>query len=672
MNVSELARQLRVHPQKLLQILPEFGFDIGARAVKIDDRVAQQIVRDWRRMKSVLDERERKEKEKQMELEKEARKSQGATIVIPQKLTVREFADILQMPVTKLIMELMKNGILATQNENIDHDTAVLVAQDLGFTVEEGAKIETVVEETEHVKNLENILTSEATVRRPPIIVVMGHVDHGKTKLLDAIRSTNVVAQEAGGITQHIGAYQVIWTNPKTKEKSPLTFIDTPGHEAFTVMRGRGAKVADIAILVVAADDSVKPQTIEAINIIKAAKLPVVAAINKIDKEGADPNKVRVDLSQYGIVAEEWSGDTPMVEISAKQSLNIDKLLDILLLVSDIHAEQIKANPDRPAAGTVIEAHVDKGEGPVATILVQTGTLKLNDPLVVNGEIYGKVRAMKNYRGENLNEAPPSCPVRILGFKVAPQVGDILDVASAAGAEEINLKEKRVKQSGAERISVKEMEKEEDEKKKVLNLVIKADTLGSLEAIIGSLEKIKYEEVSVRVVGKGLGNISADDATKAETAGAVLCGFNVTALPNVQSMIQEKSLKLLQFSVIYDLLNFVKDELGKLLDKEKIVIELGNLKVVAIFRTEKNSMIVGGRVESGKLIKDCRVRVKRKGEIVGQGKLTKMQIAKQTMNEIPEGNECGVQYEGKVKLEVGDVLEGYREEEKEKKLILEK
>ncbi|MEK7680659.1 MAG: translation initiation factor IF-2 [Patescibacteria group bacterium] len=671
MNVSELARQLRVHPQKLLQILPEFGFDIGARAVKIDDRVAQQISRDWRRMKSVLDERERKEKVKQMELEKEERKSQGATIIIPQKLTVREFADVLQMPVTKLIMELMKNGILATQNENIDHDTAVLVAQDLGFTVEESAETEAVAEETEHVKNLENILASGATTRRPPVIVVMGHVDHGKTKLLDAIRSTDVVAQEAGGITQHIGAYQVIWTNPKTKEKSPLTFIDTPGHEAFSVMRGRGAKVADIAILVVAADDSVKPQTIEAINIIKAAKLPVVVAINKIDKEGADPQKVRVDLSKYNIVPEEWSGDTPMVEISAKQNLNIDKLLDVLLLVSDIHAEEIKANPDRPAAGTVIEAHVDKGEGPVATILVQAGTLKLNDPLVVNGEIYGKVRAMKNYRGENLVQAPPSCPVRILGFKVAPQVGDVLDVAGAANAKEINLKEKRVKQSGAERISVKELEKEEDQKKKVLNLVVKADTLGSLEAIIGSLEKIKYEEVSVRVVGKGLGNISADDTAKAETAGATLCGFNVSALPNVQNTIQEKSLKFLQFSVIYDLLNFVKEELGKLLVKEKTVIELGNLKVLAIFRTEKNVMIVGGRVETGKLVKDCRVRVKRAGEIIGQGKLTQMQIAKQTMNEIPGGSECGVQYEGKTKLDVGDVLEAYREEEKIKKLILE-
>ena len=673
MNVSELARQLRVHPQKLLQILPEFGFDIGARAVKVDDRVAQQIQRQWKRIKFILEEREAKEKEKQKELEKEARKSSGITIAIPDKLTVKELSDLLQMPITKLIMEFMKNGILATQNENIDHDTASLVAQELGFTIadaESAAATETT--ETAHVENLQNILTKDVGASRAPVVVVMGHVDHGKTKLLDSIRSANVVAQEAGGITQHIGAYQVVWHNPKTKEKSPLTFIDTPGHEAFSVMRGRGAKVADIAVLVVAADDSVKPQTVEAINIIKAAKLPVVVAINKIDKEGADPKKVRADLSQHDILAEEWGGEVPMVEISAKNNLNIDKLLDILLLVADVNAENIKANPDRAAAGTVIEAHVDKGEGPVATVLVQTGTLKVNDPLVINGEIYGKVRAMKDYKGESLQEAPPSCPVRILGFKVAPQVGDILDVGSAGAANVINVKEKRNTQSGAEKKTVSiTADPEEEEQKKVLNLVIKADTLGSLEAIIGSLEKIKNDEVGARVIGKGLGNITADDVAKAETAHGVICGFNTVPVPLAKSMIQDKNIQFLQFSVIYDLIDFVKAELKKLLNPEKVITELGTLRVAAIFRTTKSSMIVGGRVESGKLKKEARVRVKRNKEIIGQGKITQLQSGKQVVNELPEGNEGGLEFDGKLKLEVGDVLEAYTEEEKEKKLILE-
>jgi translation initiation factor IF-2 len=668
MNVSELARQLRIHPQKLLQILPEFGFDIGARAVKIDDRVAQQIQRQWKRIKFILDDRERKEKDKQNELEKEARKSSGTTVAVPPRLTVRELADLLQMPVNKLIVELMKNGILAAQNENIDHDTAAIIAQDLGFTVVDSLGKEEA--DSTHVQNLESILSSEGATPRPPVIVVMGHVDHGKTKLLDAIRSTNVVDQEAGGITQHIGAYQVIWTNPKTKEKSPLTFIDTPGHEAFTVMRSRGAKVADIAVLVVAADDSVKPQTIEAINIVKAAKLPVVVAINKIDKEGADPQKVRVDLSQHGIVAEEWGGEAPMVEISAKQKMNIDKLLDVLLLVGDMHADQIKANPDRPAAGTIIEAHVDKGEGPVATVLVQAGTLRVNDPLVVNGEIYGKVRAMKNYKGENLFEAPPSCPVRILGFKVAPRIGDILDVGGFADATEINLKEKRAQQSGAEKTTAPTGTTEEEGEKKYFNIVIKADVLGSLEAIIGSLEKIKNEEVGVRVVGKGLGNITADDVGKAEASQAVICGFNVLAASSAEEMIREKGLTFVQFKIIYDLLDYIKEELVKLLNPEKITTELGKIRVIAVFRTEKSSMIVGGRVESGKIVKDARVRVMRNGEAIGAGKLSQLQIARQVMNEVPEGSECGVTFEGKLKLEVGDILEAYKEEIKEKKLIL--
>ncbi len=669
MNVSDLARQLKIHPQKLLQVLPEFGFDIGARAVKIDDRVATQIQRAWRRIKVVLEEREKQEKEKQKLLEKEQRQSSGASVVIPNKLTVRELADRLSIPTNKLILELMKNGILATQNENIDHDTAMIMAEDLGFTVvAEEAKPE---ETNTHVEGLEQALSENAITIRPPVIVVMGHVDHGKTKLLDAIRSTDVVATEAGGITQHIGAYQVIWTNPKSKEKRPLTFIDTPGHEAFTVMRSRGAKVADIAILVVAADDGVKPQTLEAINIAKAAKLPIVVAINKIDKEGADVQRVRTELSQYGVITDEWGGDTPMVEISAKQKMNIDKLLDTLLLVSDIHENAIKADPDRAAAGTVIEAHVDKGEGPVATILVQTGTLRANDPLVVNGEIYGKVRAMRNYRGENIPSAPPSCPVRVLGFKVAPQVGDVMDVSKFGSSEKIDVKYKRSQQSGAERhVANVAQNQDENDAKKILNVVIKADTLGSLEAIIASLEKIKNEEAEVCVVGKGLGNITADDVASADTAKALLIAFSVFTTPVAQEMIQNTGVRFSSYRVIYDLLDFIKEELEKTLNPTVTVIELGNFKVIQIFRSDKKMMILGGRVESGKLEKDAKVRVKREGNIVGYGKLTKLQSSKQEVNEIPQGTEGGVQFEGKVKVEEGDVLEAYKEETKAKKLVL--
>ncbi len=672
MNVTDLARQLRIHPQKMLQVLPEFGFDVGARAVKIDDRVAEQIKRDWRRIKFVLEERERAEKEKQKTLEKELRKEQNATVTIPGKITVKDLAARLNIPVNRLIVELMKNGILANQNENIDRDTAAIMAEELGFRVEQETAQASPVETTNtHTDNLEKLLTDHATTPRPPVIVVMGHVDHGKTRLLDSIRSTNVMEQEAGGITQHIGAYQVVWTSPADKSKRLMTFIDTPGHEAFTVMRSRGAKVADIAILVVAADDGVKPQTLEAINIIKAAKLPVVVAINKIDKEAADPERVRTELSRHNLIPEAWGGDVPMVEISARQNLNINKLLDTLLLVADVNELDIKAEPNRPAAGTVIEAHVDKGEGPVATILVQTGTLHNNDPLVINGEIYGKVRAMKNYRGELMTEASPSCPVRILGFKIAPRVGDVLNVEKGVGAELVNIKAKRTANEGAEFVPISKNESEEEaEQKKALYVVVKADVLGSLEALIGSIEKLKNEEVSVKVVGKGLGNITADDVKLAEATHAVIYGFNVTTTPLSYDMIQSTGVGFQQFRVIYDLLDHAKEELAKLLNPEHIIIELGNFKIMSIFRSDKNKMILGGRVESGKLQTNCKVRVKRKGEIIGLGKLTKLQTGKQEVKEIPGGTECGVQYESKLKVEEGDVLEAYLEQDKEKKLVL--
>ncbi len=671
MNVSELARQLRIHPQKMLAILPEFGFDIGAKSIKVDDRVAEQIQKQWRQIKFILERREREEKEKEKAKEKALRKEKGVTVSIPAKLTVRDLADRLELPVNKLIVELMKNGILTNQNENIDRETATIMAEELGFTVaaETGAADAGVV--NRHVSQLENALLEGASHPRPPVIVVMGHVDHGKTKLLDAIRSANVVATEAGGITQHIGAYQTIWKNPKNKDKTPLTFIDTPGHEAFTVMRSRGAKVADIAVLVVAADDSVKPQTVEAINIIKAAKLPLVVAINKIDKPGADPQKVKSDLGQQNIIPEEWGGDVPMVEISAKENKNIDKLLDTLLVVAEMQGGNIKADPSRAAAGTVIEAHVDKGAGPVATILVQTGTLHVNDPLVVNGEIYGKARALKNYRGEDIKNAPPSTPVRILGFKIAPQVGDILDLGQLGSAKSIDVRMKRSTQTGAENKPINTQADEDDaQAHHTLNVVVKADTLGSLEAIIGSLERLKNSEVNVKVVGKGLGNITADDVTLAETTKAILFAFHVTPMPLAFEMIQKTGVDFRQHKIIYDLLDEVKLELEKLLVPELITTELGNVKILQIFRSDKKVMIAGGRVESGKLFKDSKARVKRGGEIIGLGKIAGLQSGKQAVDMVPEGSECGLQFESKVKLEEGDIVEAYKEEKKEKKLVL--
>lgn len=676
MNVSELARRLRIHPRKMLEILPQHGFDIGAKAVKIDDRVADQIIRRWKHIKRALDEGQRREEDLKKQKEKELRREQGRSVILPDIVTVRDFAERLELPVSQVIIELMKNGILANQNQNIDFDTAAIMAEELGFAVRKdqaAGQVEQSHKEVVRSEALADALSrGDKKESRPPVIVVMGHVDHGKTKLLDTIRAANVVATESGGITQHIGAYQTLWQDPKTKGERALTFIDTPGHEAFTVMRSRGAKVADLAILVVAADDGVKPQTEEVIQIIKAAKLPLVVAINKIDKDTADIQKTKTELSLKGVQPEDWGGDVPMVEISAKNNVNIDNLLDVLLLMADLNQESLRADPTVAAVGTIIESHTDKNMGPVATVLVQSGTLKKNDPLVVNGELYGKVRAMKNYQGVNLDQAGPSVPAQIIGFKVAPEVGDILDVSQAVSAKKINVRQKQSRQTGAEHrflFASREESSARESEKKFLNLVIKADVLGSLEAIIGSLEKIQHEEVGLKIIGKGLGNIMESDVAKAEAGRGAVIGFHVAATPLAAELTREKGIQFLRFEVIYDLIKWVQDELEKLLGAEKIVTELGTLQVLAIFRTERGAMTVGGRVQTGKASKGALVMVRRAGEEAGRGKAVTLQIGKQEVKEAASGTECGVRFEGKVKIEVGDSLEFYTEDSKIRKIV---
>ncbi|OGH68872.1 MAG: translation initiation factor IF-2 [Candidatus Magasanikbacteria bacterium RIFCSPHIGHO2_02_FULL_47_14] len=667
MNVTELARKLRVHPKEMLRVLPEYGFDIGMKAIKVDNKVADQIMHMWPRIKREVADKQRRETEEKKMKEKEMRLQQAQRVKLPNLLTVRQFADILSLPVTQIISELMQNGILANQNQNIDYETAGIIAEGLGFQVEKEEKQADDSKEIQKAEALEAALARSKNMQpRPPVVVVMGHVDHGKTSLLDTIRKTHITATESGGITQHIGAYQTIWKDPKSGDERAISFIDTPGHEAFTVMRSRGAKVADIAVMVVAADDGVKPQTEEVIQIIRAAKLPLVVAINKMDKEGADPQRVRNELSQRNIIPEEWGGDVPMVEISAKQKINIDKLLDVLLLVGDMHADTIQADPEIPAVGTIIESHLDKHTGPIATVLIQAGTLHKGDPLVVNGEIYGKVRAMRNYRGEDIETATPSVPAQIIGFKVPPEVGDILDVSSADTAKKIDVKQKRSAQTSAEQhVMVSDTSTEEEkEQHKSVNVIIKADVLGSLEAIIGSLEKLRHEEVGVKIIGKGLGHITEDDVHKAEAGNGVLIGFRVKPTPSGEDILREKDIQFLRFDVIYDLINWVKQEMGKLLSVEKIVTELGKMEIRAVFRTEKNWMIVGGLVREGKIQKDSLARVIRKGTHAGQGKISECKVGQQSQKEVAGGVECGIKFEGKVHIEIGDVIEAYTEAQK--------
>jgi translation initiation factor IF-2 len=492
----------------------------------------------------------------------------------------------------------------------------------------------------------------------------MGHVDHGKTKTLDAIRATHVMEGESGGITQHIGAYQV------EKKGQKITFIDTPGHEAFTIMRSRGAKVADVAVLVVAADDGVQPQTKEVVDIIKAAKLPFVVALNKIDKADADPNRVMGQLAELGVTVEAWGGNVPMAKISAKTGEGIDDLLEVILLIAEIEKGKILANPTSLAAGTVIEAHVDKGEGPVATVIVQNGTLHRNDWLSIAGAAYGRVRALRDWTGKMVDEAPPGMPVKILGLKVGPSIGDILEVPK--DHKTLTVVKPKVSRGATETFTaVRAIPSltEETQKKVMLNIVLKTDVLGSLEAILGMLEKIKHDQVGVEVIQKGLGNVNESDIERAATTRpSVVYGFSVMMPSVVEASARDKNVEVKMCKVIYDLFDDVVVRLNALLPQEVTVTNVGRAEVAAIFRTEPGKMIVGARVKEGKVVVNAKIRVWRGEDPISEGLVESLQLGKSPAKEAPAGHECGITFRGKMKLEAGDILEFYTEESKVQKI----
>ncbi len=666
MNVTELARRLRVTPQELLTKLPELGFDIGARAIKVDDRVADQMYKKWL-------EHSRRERLRDQVLRQQTAGTvagvQGPAreIEIPSVITVRDFAGKLSLPVTRVIQQLMKAGILASQNERIDFTTASIIAEELGFAAKaENAdqKEAASIQEENRMKEVMAAQGTDGLVARAPVVVVMGHVDHGKTKTLDAIRATHVMEGESGGITQHIGAYQV------EKKDRKITFIDTPGHEAFTVMRSRGAKVADIAVLVVAADDGVQPQTKEAYDIIKAAKLPFIVALNKMDRTEADPNRVLGQLADIGVTVEEWGGTVPLAKISAKTGLGIDALLDTILLVADMEQANIMANPTARAAGTIIESHVDKGEGAVATVVIQNGTLRRNDWLGIDGAAYGRVRSLRDWRGQMLDEVLPGTPVKILGFKIAPSVGDVLEVPENPR----DLEQKKIKSSRqvAETLTATQQQPtnaEEGEKKRLLHIVLKTDVLGSLEALLGMLEKIQHELVGVQVIQKGLGNITDTDIERATAVeNSVVYGFNVIIPTAMEVVAREKGVECKSYKIIYELFDDVVTKLNALLPQEVIVTELGKAEVAGIFRTEPGKMIIGVRVREGKLLVNAKVRVWRGDDILGEGVIETLQAGKTSTKELSGGQEGGMLFKGKIKLQLEDRLEVYTEESKARKI----
>ncbi|NCU39363.1 translation initiation factor IF-2 [Candidatus Falkowbacteria bacterium] len=652
MNITELARILRINPQELKELLPEWGFSIGHKAIKVDNNTAKKIIREWPSLKR---EWEQKKMAEQIKKQDEVLPKEVKTIMIPAVVTVRDYAELAGIPINRVLAELMKNGVFTSINEKIDFDTAAIIGENLNLDVR---LTEAVEEDKPEDKKLDDIIASEnveSLEKRPPVIVVMGHVDHGKTKLLDSIRESNVIAGEAGGITQHIGAYQV------ARKDQKITFIDTPGHEAFTAMRSRGAKVADIAILVVAADDGVKPQTIEAYRIIEAAKIPFIVAINKIDKETADINKTKQELStKLNITPEDWGGKTICVPISAKDGIGIEELLDMVLLLAETEANNLKANPQAAAAGTVVESNVDKGAGPLATILIQNGTLRVGDHLCFNDIFYGKVKALKNYLGEDVLEVGPSTPAKIIGLKISPTVGDILTVGEG---QKLKIKKMRANNNAKDVFINAQDDDKKENKLPTINVIIKADFLGSAEAIEESLLKLNNERVRVKIIYKGLGYITEGDVKRAEDSGAKIMGFNVKTSPQVEELIRERQVTVESFSIIYDLIKYVKEEMKLLVKPEIKRTDLGRLKVLAIFRTDNNGQIVGGKILDGELKNDCLLEIWRNDNFIANGKLARLQSGKQNVDTVEKNEEAGLLYEGKGVIAEGDILLAYKEEE---------
>lgn len=652
MNITELARLLRITPQELREQLPKLGFDIGQKAIKIPKPIANKIIKDWPRLRRQIETQKRIEREREEAEMKEKRKSEKVTIKLPQYITIRELSEISNIPLNNILAELMKNGIFASLNEKIDYDTAWLISEELGLDIVKEDENENKQEDEKDKLKDAFVAQKEDLENRAPVIVVMGHVDHGKTRLLDAIRETNVVDGEAGGITQHIGAYQIEKNNKK------ITFIDTPGHEAFTAMRSRGAKIADIAILVVAADDGVKPQTVEAYRIIEKAKLPVIVAINKIDKPDANIDKTKQELSsKLNLTPEDWGGKTIMAQISAKEGTGIDELIDMILLVADMESDNIKANPAGDAMGSVIESNIDKGAGPTVTLLVQNGILKLGDSLTYNGIDYGKVRALYNYLGEIIKEAGPSTPAKIIGLKISPEVGDLLEVGEGR-----KVKINKIKSIGQTGGSQKYQMSDDDSSIKKFTILIKSDVLGSVGAIEESLYKIQGEKVKVKIIHKGMGNITEGDIAKAEAANAMIAGFNVKLPSTLEETVRIKGIEVKIYNVIYDLINDVKEKLEAMVEEEVTLVDMGRLKVLAVFRTETKTQIVGGKVLDGKIAKDTIVDVDRKGTIIERGKLTSLQSGKLEVDYVEEGDECGIVFEGNPVIEEGDILIVRKEE----------
>ncbi|MBN9077390.1 MAG: translation initiation factor IF-2 [Rhizobiales bacterium 65-79] len=606
------------------------------------------------RARSLSSMRRRQEKFKRA-LHQEPREKISREVVLPETITIQDLASRMAERAVDVVKYFMKQGQIMKPGDVIDADTAELVASEFGHTVKR-------VMESDVEEGLFNVEDDPAHLEpRPPVVTIMGHVDHGKTSLLDAIRDANVVSGEAGGITQHIGAYQI------EKDGQKITFIDTPGHAAFTAMRARGAQATDIAVLVVAADDSVMPQTIESINHAKAAGVPIIVAINKIDKPDANPQKVRTELLQHEVFVESMGGEVLDVEVSATKRTNLDKLLEAILLQAELL--DLKADPERTSEGVVIEAKLDKGRGPVATILVQTGTLIPGDIVVAGGE-WGRVRALIDDRGEQVREAPPSMPVEVLGLQGTPQAGDRFAVVeNEARAREVTeyrqrvAREKAVARQSGQRGSLEQMMSQlQTAGRKEFPLVIKGDVQGSIEAIVTALDKLGTDEVRARIVHSGAGAITESDVSLAETSGAAIIGFNVRANKQARDAAEQAGIEIRYYNIIYNLVDDVKAAMSGLLSPERRETFLGNAEILEVFNITKVGKVAGCRVTEGKVERGAGVRLIRDNVVIHEGTLKTLKRFKDEVAEVPAGQECGMAFQNYEDIREGDVIECYRVE----------
>ena len=627
---------------------------------KSEEIKSQKPSKQFKKKKKETTRQRQKRRAMELRAAKDAKQVRPEMIIIPEdNLTVQELADKLSLESSEIIKSLFFKGITATVTQSLDLATIETVAEEFGVPVlqddvQEAAKKTVDMIETDDIESL---------IKRPPVITVMGHVDHGKTSLLDSIRESRVASGEAGGITQHIGAYQVEFEHESKKKK--LTFLDTPGHEAFTAMRARGTKVTDVAVLVVAADDGCRPQTLEAISHARAAKVPIVVAINKIDKEGASPDRVKQELSEKDLIAEDWGGDVVMVPVSAIKKQNIDKLLEMILLVSEV--EDLQANPERLAKGTVIEAHLDKAKGPVATLLVQNGTLKAGDVLAA-GSVLGKIRAMVDEHGNRIKEAGPSCPVEALGFSEVPTAGDEFEVypdeksaRAIVGDRATDARAtKLAQQMASRRVSLSSLSTQaNDGELKELNLILKADVQGSVEAILGSLEQLPKNEVQVRVLLSAPGEITETDIDLAAASGSVIIGFNTSLASGAKRAADANDVDIREYEVIYKLLEDIQSAMEGLLEPDLVEESLGQAEVRATFAVGKGA-IAGCYIQSGKLQRNCSLRVLRSDKVIFEGNLDSLKRSKDDVKEVNTGFECGVGCDKFSTWSEGDIISAFK------------